>query len=86
MVRNYKQKPDDKRLNYIEDDIACALLDLAKGEEPIRSITARYNIPLATLHMRWRGNVKTPGVLGHPIALLQDEERALAANVAALGD
>ena len=66
--------------------MARALLDLDNGEGTIRTISNRYKIPLGTLHRRWKGTVKSPGQLGHPTALLLDEERALAANVAALAD
>ena len=86
MVSNYKCKPDSNRQIYSQDDRARALLNLANGEETIRTISGRYKILVGTLHRQWKGTVKNPGQMGHPTALILDEERALAANVAALGD
>ena len=86
MVRNYKRKPESNRVNYSQEDMVRALMDLQNGEDTIRTVSARYQIPVVTLHRRWKGTVKNPGQMGHPTALLLDEERALANNIAALSD
>lgn len=86
MVRTYKRKPNSNRQNFTDEAITRALLDLDGGSDKIRTVSKRHGIPTATLWRRWKQHNPNASVLGHPTALLQSEERALAANTAALGD
>jgi len=85
MVRNYIRKTSTKRVNYSQDDMARALIDLNKGSS-VRLISARYGIPKSTLSERFLGNVERPGELGRKTALLKYEEVMIANNLASLGD
>ena len=80
-MRNYKRKLDSNRVKYSQEDMVRALMDLQNGEDTIRTVRVWYQIPVATLHRRWKGTVKSPGQLGHPTVLLLDEERVLATTV-----
>lgn len=72
MVRNYKKKPGTRRLQYTQDAVATALIELEEGFTD-REVSDKYNIPRRTLQNRFKGKVKNPGQFGRNIALLAEE-------------
>ncbi|KAG0695202.1 hypothetical protein GWK47_027004 [Chionoecetes opilio] len=85
MVKNYKKKQNTGRLQYSQDDMVAAVLDVNEGMSE-RAASAKHNAPQSTLHHRICGHVQSPGQSGRSTALLQIEEVALAQNLATMGD
>lgn len=85
MVREYKKKYNTGRLNYTQDNMASALVDVGEGMTE-RAAAAKWKVPKSTLHHRVCGHIQSPGRSGNHTALLAGEERALAENMATLGD
>lgn len=84
MVRNY-QKKKPTLLQYSEDDMARALLDIQDGMS-VRQAAIKYNIPRATIQARLKGRSQSPRKIGKKPALLRNEEMDLALNLATLAD
>ena len=83
MVRTYKKK--GSTLNYTEEDVAKALVDIEEGLS-IRAASRKYGVPVSSLHQRLTGRSRSPRKIGRKTCLLRVEELAIAQNLSSLGD
>lgn len=86
MPRTYVRKPNSGRLNYSQEDMLRALMDLERENLTVRQAAERHHVPFASLHRRRHGKALNPGQLGKGTALMPNEEIAIAQNIATLGD
>lgn len=85
MPRKYTPVVGSPRLMYTSE-VRDNALEAIRNGMPVRTASRSYGVPTTTLHHLVHGDVQEPGKIGRKTALLPQEERVIAQNLAALAD